>query len=69
MKQFNTVTEYEILKAASSYFLERWNIEYRRLERAKREGRYLPLTETRCERYWNKVKELRKAIIEIEENE
>lgn len=66
MKKFNNVTEYEILNGAWNYFLELWDRERARAEKAQKEGRSAPIAETKCARYEAKMDELKEALLELE---
>lgn len=66
MKKFNNVTEYEVLNGAWNFFLEQWDRERARVERAQKEGRPTQIAKARRDRYAAKMDEIHEALIELE---
>lgn len=69
MKDFNTITEYQILYLVYHSLLERISHEEEINERTKKEiGRDNRICQSRLKMYNEQLEEIRERIIEIEQN-
>lgn len=64
MKKFETITEYELIKAAHSYYLDKWYNEDKKLEENPNDI----IAQCKVKEYWKIQKELHDRILELEKN-
>lgn len=62
MKKFETITEYELIEAALSFYLEKWYNENKRLEKNPDDI----IAQYKVKEYWKIYNELRDRILELE---
>lgn len=62
----NTITTYEIYRAAWSNILGHWSKEAERQERGRKEGRPTPIADARLKKYRAQLDELEKEILKME---
>ena len=62
MKKFETITEYELIKAAYFYYLDKWYNEDKKLEENPNDI----IAQHKVKEYWKIQKELHDRIVELE---